>query len=170
MDNSIDTLIIYSDENEKIIAGAIEQVFSLFKIGSELINYDVITNPPAEVKRYDPELGIEWWLKDDKEVKHLFCYKRYVFIILSEQSVAFALWVLTLRGAMEKLKDKYVIFVDPDMKITDSGLVDIAEMINEENKLTNSIYSLRDNKILSKEKIKTHFKTFMGEASHENRQ
>lgn len=172
MDNSIDTLIIYSDENEKIIADAIKQVFSLFEIGSELINYDGIANPPSQVKRYNPEPGREWLLninKADKEVKDLFSYKRYAFVVLTEQSVAFALRVVTLRGAIKQLEDKQVVFVDPEKKLTHSGSADIAEILNEKNKLTDSIYSLCDSKILSVEKIKKHFGAFMEEVSHENR-
>lgn len=171
MDNSIDTLIICSDENEKIIADAIRQVFSLFEIGSELITYDGngIKNPPCEVKRYEPEPGREWLLHVNNKVKHLFSYERYVFVILSEKSVAFALRVITLRGAMERLKDKYVVFIDTEKKLTDSGSVDIAEILNEKNRLKDSIYSLCVSNILSKEKIKKCFGAFMKEVSHENR-
>lgn len=173
MDKSTDALILYSDCNEKIIARAIQQVFELVGIRSLLRSYDEIETPPRKVVRYKPAAGDEWLLKlkeagqDGEEAICLFSFERYVFVMLNEQSAALALRILTLRGAIERLKNKHVIFVDTKKHLANTGHFDIACLFDDNNRLTDSIYSLAN--LLSFSKINNHFKAFMKDVSHENR-
>ena len=170
MDNSNTpdrTLILYFDENERIIASTIKQVIALFDSEPTTETYQNILNPPKEIKRYDYVRGSEWILGENINDK-LFSYDRYIFIMLSAQSASLALWALTLRGSADKLKGKSIVFIDPEKHISDTGLFNISEIFDKENRITGEINNhIRDK--LKADKLDSLFQSLMNEVSHDNR-
>jgi hypothetical protein len=157
-----------SDIGSATVSKAFEKVTALFGLRAEICDYENIVLPNDEIKRFPPEAGSEWSVKQaDETRKQLSEYQVYVLLALSDNSSSSALKMLTLRGENRIFGKKQVVIVDPERRISSGGFPSILGLIDQNGRFTTlqEYFKLQNNK----DKIGKLFTRLMSEVYHSDR-